>query len=124
MQKHNSETSYDFIKSNSGMGKSVSVEEVKKIKEKASAWAKDQSTEKLESIKNKTGKMMGNSFEEISQIEWTLNAIDIELERRRQDEIQKAKEDILSIFKTSEPEKKEANPQVSDESAREKAKPK
>lgn len=106
------------------MGKAVSVEKVNKIKEQASAWAKDQSTEKLESIKNKTGKIMGNSFEEISQIEWTLNAIDIELERRMQDEIQKAKEDILSIFKTSEPEKKEVNPQGADGSAREKAKSK
>jgi hypothetical protein len=44
---------------------------------------------------------VGNSFEEISQIEWTINAIDDELDRRRQEEVLKTKEEILSIFKMS-----------------------
>ncbi|MGA3060527.1 MAG: hypothetical protein ABSD92_09175 [Candidatus Bathyarchaeia archaeon] len=79
----------------------MSVEKINKIKEKAKSWAKSQSTEKLESIKKTSEKIVGNSFEEISQIEWTINAIDDELDRRRQEEVLKTKEEILSIFKMS-----------------------
>jgi hypothetical protein len=79
----------------------MSDEKTNKIKEKAKAWAKMQSTEKLESIKKNSGKMMGNNFEEISQIEWTIQAINNELDRRLQEEVLKTKEEILSIFKMS-----------------------
>jgi hypothetical protein len=77
----------------------MSDEKTNKIKEKAKAWAKMQSTEKLESIKKNSGKMMGNNFEEISQIEWTIQAINNELDRRLQEEVLKTKEEIISIFK-------------------------
>ena len=77
----------------------MSVEETNKIKEKAKAWAKKQSTEKLENIKKNSGKIMGNNFKEISQIEWTIQAINNELDRRFQEEVLKTKEEIVSIFK-------------------------
>jgi len=77
----------------------MSNEKTNKIKEKAKAWAKTQSTEKLESIMKNSGKIMGNNFEEISQIEWTIQAINNELNRRLQEEVLKTKEEIISIFK-------------------------
>ena len=77
----------------------MSDEKTNKIKEKAKAWAKMQSTEKLESVKKNSGKIMGNNFEEISQIEWTIQAINNELNRRLQEEVLKTKEEIISIFK-------------------------
>jgi len=77
----------------------MSDEKTNKIKEKAKAWAKMQSTEKLESIKKNAGKIMGNNFEEISQIEWTIQAINNELDWRLQEEVLKTKEEIISIFK-------------------------
>jgi hypothetical protein len=75
------------------------VEETNKIKAKAKAWAKSQSTEKLESIKKNAVKIVGDNFEEISQIEWTIQAINNELDRRLQEEVLKTKEEIVSIFK-------------------------
>ncbi|HYA77325.1 MAG TPA: hypothetical protein VEF91_01270 [Verrucomicrobiae bacterium] len=77
----------------------MSDEKTNKIKEKAKAWAKMQSTEKLESVKKNSGKIMGNNFEEISQIEWTIQAINNELDWRLQEEVLKTKEEIISIFK-------------------------
>ena len=79
--------------------KEMSVEKTNKIKEKAKAWAKMQPTEKLENIKKNSGKIMGNNFEEISLIQWTMQAINDELDRRFQEEILKTKEEIVSIFK-------------------------
>ena len=77
----------------------MSVEKINEITEKAENWAKSQSTEKLESIKKTSEKIVGNSFEEISQIEWTINAIDDELDRRRQEEVLKTKEEIYLYLK-------------------------
>ena len=121
-QKHNSE-SLCVYQNNTLRGKLVSVEKVNKIKEKASIWVRGQSTEKLESIKKKTGKIMGNNFEEISQIEWTLSAIDNELSRRMHEEVLKAREEILAIFQTNAPEKEDVNPQRADRNVSEKSKP-
>jgi hypothetical protein len=62
------------------------VEEVDKIKEKAKAWAKSQSKEKLERIKQISREILGNNFDESTQIEWTKKAINDELDRRLQEE--------------------------------------
>jgi hypothetical protein len=77
----------------------MSVEKINKIKEKAKDWAKSQSTEKLESIKKKSVRIMGNTFDEKLQIEWAINAVENELSRRLQEEVLKTKEELLSIFK-------------------------
>ena len=81
-------------------------EETNKIKEKAAAWAKSQSTEKLVSIKKNSGQIRGDNFEEVSQIEWTIHAINNELDRRLQEEVLKTKEEIISIFKSVPKRKK------------------
>jgi len=77
----------------------MSAEKINKIKEKAKDWAKNQSTEKLESIKKKSVRIMGNTFDEKLQIEWAINAVENELSRRLQEEVLKTKEELLSIFK-------------------------
>ena len=58
-----------------------------------------QSTKKLESIKKKSVRIMGNTFDEKLQIEWAINAVENELSRRLQEEVLKTKEEIVSIFK-------------------------
>jgi uncharacterized protein YdaT len=77
----------------------MSVEKINEIKEKAKDWAKSQSTENLESIKKKSVRIMGNTFDEKLQIEWAINAVENELSRRLQEEVLKTKEELLSIFK-------------------------
>jgi hypothetical protein len=77
----------------------MSVEKINEIKEKAKDWAKSQSTEKLEGIKKKSVRIMGNTFDEKLQIEWAINAVENELSRRLQEEVLKTKEELLSIFK-------------------------
>jgi hypothetical protein len=77
----------------------MSVEKINEIKEKAKDWAKSQSTENLESIKKKSVRIMGNTFDEKLQIEWAINAVENELSRRLQEDVLKTKEELLSIFK-------------------------
>jgi RPA family protein len=74
-------------------------EKISEIKDKAKNWAKSQSKEKLERIKQISKEIKGNTFDEELQIKWTINAIDIELYRRSNEEVLKTKEELLSIFK-------------------------